>query len=832
MIAVEPAGKNSYQPLLRILLAAVAGILADHYFNLPFAIWFVVAVTGLIIWFQLHRRQMKFDALCLSLTIACLSGCWHHIHWNLFSVAEIGQYAKLDSEPAAIQGTVVSRPKWAKAELKSWQDDAEFRTRFLVRTTGIRNGNKIEAVDGLVQLFVSGKVEHLSVGDSLQLIGKLKRIPPASNPGQFDFQDYFRGQRTLCWMNVEHPEAIQSIGPKRGNLLDISGLQFQLDALLWRYLPEHTAPLASAMLLGNRDQLDTQQREGFMLTGTVHLLAISGLHVGILASLFLMMPSIGLLPRKASFLITMLFVLLYAWLVEFRPPVVRAAVLISVFCYCSWIGRAQFSFNSLALAALIVLIVNPTQLFGTGAQLSFLAVGSLIFASTWLRPTRSLDPIDRLIEQSRTWREKTFRRSVHKIVVAFAASAIIWTVAFPLVAFRFHIMAPIALLANPLLLLPITSTLICGFGILIFGAWFPWLAGLCASGCHGSLQAITWTVETSEGFSWGHWWTAGPSVIATAAFYLLVVIAFIGLKRVSLPTFMVGIAAWLMLGWLLPNWLHDRVVDKRQDLACFVIDVGHGGCVLLELPENKNILYDCGSYGSSKKAADSCAAVLWHRGIRFLDVVVISHADSDHLNGIQDLLDKFAIGQIWVPPHMLSDQSRPVRSLLSAIQAKQIPVQVVTEQVDVQQLLDAKGVQLTVLNPPAATHFETASDKPESDNSLSIVLSITYRQHRMLLTGDLENQGLQRLLDRPTESYDVVMAPHHGSLRSRPTEFLAWCQPQAVIVSSGRGKNESWPTFAGDETEIYHTGRNGAVQVRMKSAGDFQISRWLDGTKL
>ena len=814
----------TYQPLLRIALAIACGILLDRLLDVPIGLWCISVAIASTFWAVAFRaRWFRSSSFALLTLLLMLGAAWHSFHWNWIGTRDVATFATLDAQPAMIQGRIAGQPRRLapdKQQEKYSRIRGE-RTRVLIEISAIRNRGTFRQASGLVELFIDGRLNDLRSGDQIQCAGDLAKISPPSNPGQFDLQNYFRGKRTLCWMDLSSAECLRKI--EAGNLVakSASSLRVSLDSLLWRYLDAQTAPLASAMLLGNRQQLDQLTRDNFMLSGTVHLLAISGLHVGILASLILMLSRIGLLSRRKGLLMTILFVALYAWLVEFRPPVTRAAILISIFCYCRWIGRTPFSFNILALAAIVVLAINPVELFGPGAQLSFLAVGTLIYARHWIAPPRSEDPIDRLIENSRPWHERSIRYLGSRMYMAFAVSAIIWLFAFPAVANQFHIVAPIALIANPLLLIPITTGLVCGLGVLVFGFWMPPVAVIMAAGCQASLQLIQGTVEACQLVNHGHWWTAGPPLVSVICFYSILMLVYLRYDGLRFRTVACGIAVWIVIGWVVPDWQHRSIQKTRTTMHCTVIDVGHGGCVLMQLPHGKNVLYDCGSFGSPRKAHQTAAGVLWHHRISHLDAVVISHADSDHFNGLPALAKQFSIDRVIVSHHFQRSASdKPmIKMMLDELQQADIQIQTVSmdEHLDI-----GSEVKMEVLNPPI---FGFAT----SDNANSIVLDIEFNGRRILLPGDLEKDGLNQLLRRKPHDYDVVMSPHHGSKNSRPAEFFSWCDPEVIVTSSGRGKNHNLGEYLPEhlEGQILHTGYDGAVQINLTPAAA-RIRTWAD----
>ncbi len=753
-----------YQPMLRVALALAAGIIASRIFAPPVAFWCVAAAASGIVWLASFRAgRLVVSSTCLLLMIGAAGGLWHHWNWNYIEARDVGRFSSERAMPAYVRGVISSHPNFVAADLPS-RGDANVRpgrTRFTLDVESIRDGIKMVHASGRIEVFVNGRFDEFPAGERVDLAGSLSTISAPGNPGQFDLASHFRGQGVHCWMNIARTEAIMP-APDRPSLWHRPPgiIKARLDAMIWRFVGEDRAALASAMLLGNRGQLDQIEREQFMLTGTVHLLAISGLHVGILAGLFLALPRTGLASRRMSLLLTFVFVVSYAWLVEFRPPVARAAILISVYCYCKWVGRDAFSFNSLAMAALIVMIANPSDLFSVGAQLSFLAVGSLIFAWRWLARPVSDDPIDRLIVRTRSWQSRAIRSVGRKILAATMVSTVIWLAALPLVAARFHVVTPIALIINPLVLFPMTLALVSGLAVMVLG-WIPPLGFLAGWVCNQSLTVMKWLIETSESIPWSYYWTPGPPLASVVVFYAILLMLFVVRPRgVPWPAAAGLLGAWMAIGWGVPAHLTQRAAEQRTTLACTFIDVGHGSCILLELPGGANVLYDCGSMGSPRAAARNASDVLWSRGISRLDAAIISHADADHFNGFPELSHRFPIDRLIISSVMASELANPkIGELVESLRASGIGLVELVATGD--ELNLAAGVRVDVLNPPRDSRIG-------SDNANSIVLDIGYRDRRILLTGDLVDEGLESLLRRAAVNYDVVMAPHHGSPSSRP----------------------------------------------------------------
>ncbi len=442
-----------------------------------------------------------------------------------------------------------------------------------------------------------------------------------------------------------------------------------MNEITWRYVPPERAGLAAAVLLGNREQLTSARRELFLLTGTVHLLAISGLHVGILSGVFFFFFRIGLIRRETFLWATILFVCFYAWLVEFRAPVSRATILIVLLCMGRLKGQPILSFNWLAAAGCVILLINPSDLFQIGPQLSFLAVGTISFGRPWIFWPPPNDPIKRLIANTRSFHVRTIYWLGRQTRAAFLVSGLIWLVAMPLVALRFNLVAPVALLVNPILLLPIAVALYGGLGVLVFGWFSPPLASLCGMICGWSLGSIEWLISMANVFPWSHSWTAGPTGLSVVCFYVGVFfLAVFPLSRVSAKWFLLSILLWLVFAWWVPDVIHE--VCRRQvepNLAVTFVDVGHGTSILLELPDGKRMLYDAGSFGSSTFGARNIASVLWSNRIEHLDAIVLSHADVDHFNAIPQLCEKFSVGVVYMSDVMREDNFPTIKRLIEVL---------------------------------------------------------------------------------------------------------------------------------------------------------------------
>jgi competence protein ComEC len=456
------------------------------------------------------------------------------------------------------------------------------------------------------------------------------------------------------------------------------------------------------------------------------------------------------------------FLLGYALMTGGRPPAMRAAVIMGVCCLAVYFRRPILSANSLALAWIVVALINPTDLFSVGCQLSFLAVIILYWGtSRWF--FRSQDPLERLIEESRPTWLRILRRMGARILQFYAITWTILLLQAPLVASHNHLLSPVALIVGPPMLFLATIALIAGFLLLLSCLLMLPLAPLFATVTQSSLAACERVVDWSDQLSWGHIYVSDIPAWWLWVFYraLLAVLTQQPFRERWRWSGLAGLG-WLCVGLLAAVPLLGG--GKRagsEELHCTFLAVGHGGCTVLEMPDGRTILYDSGAMGGPDVTRRQIAPFLWNRGIRKIDEIILSHADLDHFNGLPALLDRFAVGQITSTPSFADKSTPGVRETLAALTRHSIPLRIVQSG----DWLAAGEVQMECLHPP---------DKgPEGkENFRSLVLVVRHAGHGLMLTGDLEGPGLARVVNLPPPRVDVLMAPHHGSRAGDHLELI------------------------------------------------------------
>jgi len=824
-------------PLVPLVVALSVGIVLDRYVEpCRTRTWVSLALaSGTVAALTVRRSLISSSALVAA--FVALGGGWHHLRWADLAADDLARSVTDTPQPAWVRGVVREALPLRKSEGFGFRpgEPAQVTSRFVLDLTAISDGKHWQAASGRAMVIVTGDRHEFQAGQRVEAAGHLAGLAPPLNPGEFDYRAFMQAQGIRLRITVDDPESFWR--DERGTDSPLSGLLGRIQRtsrarVLDRFDPA-IAPLAAALLLGQREGIEPEVNDAFARTGTTHLLAISGLQLQALAVALLILFRVVGLRRRPAYLLTGLAMVGYALLVGLAPSVVRSTVMTVTFCLAAIGHRLDRPANTLALAALGTLAVNPVFLFDIGCQLSFLAIGSLIWlvpaACASVRrvyetlrqqlfgPRSPLDDLERQLEPR--WRT-VLRRAGAGLVDGAVASTVVWLAALPLVALRFHLVSPIGILLN-LPLIPLTSAalLVGGLALALGVVWVPLGVPLAwAAGCLLKLtQAITlWGVAQP----WGHRFVVGPAWGWVLVFYALLglaaVVSTITARRTQSPhagRLRRCFLWWLLAAWVIPGWLLSDITARATTLEAEFLAVGHGLAALIQTPDGQNILYDCGRLGDPSVGRRLIAPVLWARGVTRIDTIFLSHADQDHYGGLADLLDRFPIGTVRIPPGFATEANPGAMKLIAQIRSRGIPVQSITAP----QSWEKAGVRFTVLHPPAGWHPET------SDNARSLVLDIAFAGRHMLLTGDLEQLGLVELVARapPQPPPDVFLAPHHGGRSANPEWLYEWAKPRLVVVSQR-------PLAARTSDPLSLVERRGIPLLRTWRMGSIRL-RWTTG---
>ena len=646
-------------------------------------------------------------------------------------------------------------------------------------STGVLEVTAVDGVDGWqpasgrVRLSVEGHLNDVHCGDVVEVTGRLTRPDGPHNPGEWDYRGHLLDRRITADLRVKRsadPVVRLEEGWRASLFGWLAAIRGWGTRALERAVPDE-AGLATALLLGDSTALDREEWDVYVRTGVIHVLAISGQHLVVLGwFLWLVFRLCGVRSRHVAWAVA-LFLLAYALMTGARPSAVRSAVMVCVVCGGIILRRPVIPANAFAFAWLIVLVVNPADPFTAGCHLSFLSVFVLIWGcSHWLKP-RELTPVEQLIDETRGVTEKMARAALRALWQSFAVSTILTVVNVPLVLVWQNVASPIAVLIGPPLVVLTSVALVAGFLVLIVSPLGPWLAWPFARVTEWSLAACEWMVHIGDRVPGGHLYSPAPPVWWLIGFYLLVAgVVLVEWKWAKKGLAVIGV--WVLLGLVVG--LQPRTSDEAR---VTFLAVGHGGCVVIETPDGRVLLYDTGTTAGPDAMRRVVAPFLWSRGIGRIDEVFLSHADLDHFNGLPELLRRFPVGRVTMTPTFADKDSPGVEAVLAALERHGVSRRTVVAG----ERFSAGDVSFDVLHPPPV-------GPPGNENARSLVLLMRHAGHTVLLTGDLEGEGQALVTARPVAPVDVMLAPHHGAKNANAPKGTPE-KPEPGAMALWRGPN-------------------------------------------
>ncbi|WP_242617894.1 ComEC/Rec2 family competence protein [Edaphobacter modestus] len=709
----------------------------------------------------------------------------------------------------------------------------------------------------------------LHCGDEVEMPLRLKIPERYRDPGAWQYADYLLAQGISAHGSVRSTKmhimsgsgvdlrcqvyAAQSWASDR--MLGLVHSAANRGLLAGMRLTEEDAGMLNAMIFGDRTRLSHTLRLGFERTGSFHLFVVSGMHVALLAGIVFWVFQRLRFRRWLATLATLALMSAYALLTGFGAPVQRALFMTTVFLLARLLTREGSVLNALGAAALAELIWSPSSLFEASFQMTFLAIVAIAGIAVplgertflpYLRASRRLhelwmEPVlpPKLAQfrvMVRMWGEalaglfghwaRLMPGAVIRALLFAAELALIGLVAEMVMALPmavyFHRATLFALPAN-MLTVPVVS-LLAPLAVLTFFAALlgPWVALIPAAGTALLLHGIVWIIgrvsqiQTTEVRVPAPAWWIGLVALGVWTFCCWAVRRSRAWAWVAAATLPLALAAVL--------WPEAPTITKGT-LEVTAIDVGQGDSLLVVSPQGGTILVDAGGPvgGLNESAATTStfdvgeevvSPYLWSRRIRRLDVLVLSHAHSDHMGGMSAVMRNFRPRELWVA---VDPDSEAYRALLH--EAATLGVRV--RHLSAGTSLAWSGSQLSVLAPSPRY---TNSGEPANNDSL--VMRLEYGKASVLLEGDAEASSEQAMLARGLTPVTLLKVGHHGSRTSTTPEFFAALAPRDAVVSVGKGNTFGHPRpeviarIAAAGTRLYRTDEFGLTTFLMNRDGE------------
>ena len=754
------AGKLLQIPSLIFGLALVTGILFQRYLNLS-----ILALLIILICFVfLAILQKKFMPYLL-IVIFVMVGAVNFKIWRENNLEHpLNSYLPVDH--VDVVSRIIDPPPWGKYN-------------FIIEVEKIAYADKSVNIKRKFQAVVKNDFDNPLPGDRLFLNNvRIEQLRLPRNPGQFDYAGFLKMRGIMASVTL-YPESIVKL-ERNDRVLNISRFFFQVRKNISRqistYLDDQPAQFLIAILLGEKEGLSPEIKADFQNSGVAHVLAISGLHVGFVVLIIMLIFSFLPVSFRWQNVLTILFLVFYVFLTGANPPVVRASIMVTIFLLGINLTRSPNIYNTVYTAGFIILLIQPQQLFWVGFQFSFIAVLSILF----------------FYRKLKVWEEKwlvkfkdtaKLRHIRNWILTPFLVSLSAQLGTIPLMIFYFHKLPLISFVLN-IAVIPIVGLIVpIGF-LVVFASYFSLYLVTALAGLLSQLVSF---------------------LIAVVHFAANLPYAYINLPNLN----MLIIGVYLVGLGILFYWQEEKLCQFRKPaivifflLILFIfapknnipriimLDVGQGDATLVTTRSGQKLLFDAGPvYHNQDSGKDVIFPMLQVLGKLHLDKIIITHPHSDHFGGIFSLTQLVTIDSVYLPFIKISYPDQD--SLVKFLTEKSIPVRFLRMG---DEILAGNSTRIFTL-APFSQYCKPMGVSGNEINNTSIVSLVKIEDSALLITGDAEVPVEQKLHGWGSlMNTDILKVGHHGSSTSSSESFLEQITPVMAMIPVGRNNRFHHPS--------------------------------------
>lgn len=823
--------KIYFRPIIPLLISMMAGIAVGTWFpGFKFYAVFILCLCLILTAFSaIKKRKTFFPPVILFFTAGCLSiQPWISPEFPLNHVINFENTHKWK-----IVGIIDSFPTRYPN-----------RQKFILKVKTLGEKSRNFPVSGKIRLTVVGKSPDLVKKDKVLFYSRIRAIRNFNNPGGFDYKRYMAFKKVYGSAYVSGGKiSVLSHNAEKGAGRIVGHVRQKVSSLIENINQQPEQGLLKALIIGDKNSISRNVRQSFNRAGIGHLLAISGLHIGIVATAAFfffkwMLSYFNLFLRnawtkKGAVILSFFPVLIYGLLSGMSPSTQRAVIMITVFLMAFLFESEPDPLNTLAWAAMVILVVNPPSLFSISFQLSFTAVLAIIYGLSKMPKPWSSD--------SARFKKKLGFKIKTKLYYFFMASVFAILGTLPLVMYYFNQVSLVGLGTN-FIIVPMI-----GFIVVPLGLTAVFLYPVTFSGALLCLKAGAFVLSSAidivffiADMPFAAVKTITPSGFEIVCYYILLGAA-LNIKRVSAgkdkepyndeneqkgwlkrqllhrPANLIFLVVVLAMCADAGYWLNNRLL--HDDFRVTMIDVGQGNSALLELPKGYNVLIDGGGFSDNRlfdMGANVVAPFLWRKKIRTIDRIVLTHPNSDHLNGLIYIAENFNVKQVWTNNEPAGTFG--YKQFMSILEKKKINMAPYKKVFGTHNI---SGVRLDVLYPPVDFNLKKKRDKWRDLNNDSIVLKASMGSMSFLFPGDIQSRAEYDLVatvkDRLKST--VLLAPHHGSRTSSTALFIDKVNPSVVVISSGWKNRFGFPhpsilkRYKEKGCQIYDTSGSGAITL-------------------
>lgn len=637
---------------------------------------------------------------------------------------------------------------------------------------------------GNILLYLSCAPEELSLGDTVTVTAEIVDV----SRGSGDSENLYYQSRDISLLGFQRGDVTITPAERLPLRCYPTAAVLALRAQINRLFPDDTEAFVRALLTGDRSGLSYRTQNELSIVGISHVVSVSGMHVSLLVGVIMLL---CMRRRKLAAVLSLFVMLFFAAMLGFTPSVTRAVIMNSVMLLAPLAHRENDALTSLSFALMVILAINPWAIANLSLQLSFGAVAGIFLLTPRIYRLLLRLIHDDMLKKRFVYLRKVIRGGAAILSTSLGATALTQ----PLLAATFGTVSLIAPLTN-LLLLSLIGVIFSGaFGLLLTGLLLPQAAALGARVLSYPIRAVLWLVRMLAKLPYAAVYTTSGYIVAWLILaYVLLGIYFLPFKARKKPA--------VLLACLLLTLLGACVFSAQEagETAITVFDVGQGQCIFLRSGEF-TALIDCGG-DSGDVNGETVARELLMAGHGHIDVLMLTHYDTDHVCGTEQLLSRIEVGELLLPE--VADDTDNRAQILKAAQENGVPYRFVAQD--------------TVIHFDGGTLSLFAPSDPLADNaSLAALMSV--EEYDILITGDMSSAQERTLLNTHTlPDLEVLVAGHHGSKSSTSEALLFATLPEFVLISVGENSyghpsQEVLNRIAALGAAVYRTDLNGDITI-------------------
>lgn len=770
------------RPLCIATICYIIGIIMGLYLS-SFGIVFLLCLLLFIITFRFNKK-MYIYILIIIIGFSYI---------KLIDYIYEKDYGLVNSkENYIIEGIVVSDKR-----------DKEYKEVYDLDVKKI-DGMKIKGSKKYLLNIKKSKEMNIKFGDYIKINAKIEQPSKARNYMGFDYQRYLKSKKIIA--TIIDVGNVEILDVNKANIEKniFNSVRNNIKKIMYKLLPKDARELAVGMMIGDKDELDTNITEKFKNSNLTHMLAVSGAHISyVILGLNLMLKKTSNRFRK---IFIICFLIFFVGVTDFTPSVQRASIMAILLLISTMLYRSQDTYTSIAFSGLVILIINPYSFLDIGFQLSFGGTIGIVLM------------YNNLIKRFKT-NGKLKGYIVSSICVSVCANLII----IPIIAFNFNTVSLTFWISNLLAGPFLGVIIILGFCVYLLSfVIFP-VAKIISIPLKYLIYTLLVIVKYCSKIPFSSITIRTPYIFEILIYYIVLYLVF---NYAKIKPYFKKLVVVIMIVILITN--SCIYIQNHGKMIIYFIDVGQGDSTLIRTAKNKTILIDGG--GSENSSFDvgekTLLPYLLDRKITVLDYVVISHFDTDHCGGILYLMEHIKVKNIIISKQ--GKESSNYNKFKNIVLDKGISV-----------IFVKKGDKIKIDNE---TYMDILfpGNNFISDNILnnnSIVTKICYNNFSILFTGDVEeiaeNEICREYNTTDKLKANILKVAHHGSKTSSTAEFIKMVKPQIALIGVGEKNKFGHPNdgviqrLKNMNTKIYRTDKMGEIEIQINNMGEVKISSQL-----